>query len=95
MFNFNKFRAIIAIVLVGVMSFSLSACSTTAISLDEYIDISYGGYNGFGALTLDKDANGIDALVEDEKVSKYVSGLANNELGEELGDALNFSDAAI
>ena len=92
MLNFNKFRAILAIVLVAVMSLSLSACGTTTILLDEYIDISYGDYNGFGSPTLKIDTNGIDALVEDEKVSQYVSGLTNNELGEELGDALNFSD---
>lgn len=92
MLNFNKFRAILAIILVGVMSLSLSACGTAVISLDEYIDISYGDYNGFGSPRLEIDTNGIDALVEDEKVSQYVSSLTNNELGGELVDVLNFSD---
>lgn len=92
MLNINKLHLFIVMILVMILSLSLSACGTTSVSLDEYIDVSFEKYNGFGSLTLSINSTGLDSLVEDEKMAQYINGLKNKEISNEIGDTINFSD---
>lgn len=85
-------KAVLSLILVLTLSLALAACGATTISLNEYVTVSFATYNGFGSPSLEIDKEGINTLVEKEKVVEYVSSLSKNEIGAALAQEFTFSD---
>lgn len=78
-------------VMVLVM-FSFVACGKQKVSLEDYVRVSLEGFDGYATASEKIDTDGLDALVEAEKVQKYIGGLSNDMLTAEIAKTVEFSD---
>lgn len=71
---------------------SFVACGNQKVSLEDYVGISVEGFDGYAVASKDINEDGLDTLVEAEKVQKYIGGLSNDMLTAEVAKTVEFSD---
>lgn len=85
------FLALIVFIIVIV----LGSCSSESVKIEDYITVEYvPAYNGYAVPELIIDEDGLDALIDEEKVTSLFRYIAyNNERIEDLyGDADEFAE---